>query len=215
MKIHRNGTIIVGTAAVLFTLIGCSAATPAVSNAASVKAANTSTSAISASPALVIPSPIMSSAPTATPTPTATAPAAAACAGTPAGVKQIYVSIAEQHLWACTGEVLLTNAPVTTGASALTNVHNATPLGTTRITGKTRNTVLAGKDINGSWNDPVSYWMPFTGGIGLHDASWQTFPLGSQQYKTEGSHGCIHVQLSVIATLFDWASVGTLVTVRQ
>ena len=142
-------------------------------------------------------------------------PGSPACAETPAGVKHIYVSIGQQHLWACTGDVLLTDTAVTTGASAITNVNDATPTGTSVITGKSRNTVLAGHDINGPWYDPVKFWMPFDGGIGFHDSSWQTFPYGSDLYKTEGSHGCIHIPVAVIATLFDWAPVGTLVTVRS
>ena len=142
-------------------------------------------------------------------------PGSPACAETPAGVKHIYVSIGQQHLWACTGDVLLTDTAVTTGASAITNVNDATPTGTSEITGKSRNIVLAGSDINGPWNDPVKFWMPFDGGIGFHDSSWQTFPYGSDLYKTQGSHGCVHIPVAVIATLFDWAPVGTLVTVRS
>ncbi len=142
-------------------------------------------------------------------------PGAPLCAGTPAGIKHIYVSVGQQHLWACTGDVLLTETAVTTGASAITNVHYTTPLGTSHITGKSRNTVLAGQDVNGPWNDPVKFWIPFDGGIGFHDSSWQTFPYGSDLYKTQGSHGCVHVPVAVIATLFDWAPIGTLVTVTS
>ena len=143
------------------------------------------------------------------------APIASPCAGTPAGIKHIYVSIGMQHLWACTGDALLIDSAITTGASAITNARYTTPLGTSHITGKSRNTVLAGKDINGPWNDPVKYWMPFDGGIGFHDSSWQTFPYGSPLYTTQGSHGCVHVPVAVIATIFDWAPVSTLVTVRS
>ena len=136
------------------------------------------------------------------------------CVGTPAGTRHIYVSIGQQHMWACDGPTLFSEAAVTTGASALTNVHYATPLGTSHITAKIRNTVLRGSDIRGPWNDPVKYWMPFDGGIGFHDAPWQTFPLGSPLYTTEGSHGCVHMPLDAVAAVFDWASVGTPVTVR-
>jgi lipoprotein-anchoring transpeptidase ErfK/SrfK len=165
------------------------------------------------------PTPTTAATPTVTPTPIAvptptTPPAAAACASTPAGVKVIYVSISQQHLWACTGPELLVDGAVTTGASALTNVHDATPVGTSHITAKIRNTVLAGHDVNGPWNDPVTYWMPFNGGDGFHDAPWQTFPLGSPLYTTQGSHGCVHVALDVVAELFNWAAVGTQVTVQ-
>ena len=164
------------------------------------------------------PNPVASSTPTPTATPTPPAPTVppvpAVCLATPAGVKHIYVSISQQHLWACTGPTLFVEGSVTTGASALTNVHDATPIGTSHITAKIRNTVLAGRDVNGPWNDPVTYWMPFNGGDGFHDAPWQTFPLGSPLYTTQGSHGCVHVALDVVAQLFNWAAVGTPVTVQ-
>ena len=57
--------------------------------------------------------------------------------------------------------------------------------------------------------------MPFDGGIGFHDSSWQTFPYGSPLYTTQGSHGCVHVPVAVIATLFDWAPISTPVTIRS
>ena len=135
------------------------------------------------------------------------------CLGNPAGVKHIYVNISQQHMWACTGTVLFAESPVTTGASALTNVHDATPLGTSHITGKSQNVHLIGHDVNGAWDDHVTYWMPFNGGDGFHDAPWQTFPLGSPLYTTQGSHGCVHLPLPVLVKLFAWASVGTPVTV--
>ena len=202
-----------GATVVTVLLAGCSVGAPAAAALAHATASSTA-----ASPSAALPAPTqIGASPAATAAPLATSEAEksdAGCVGTASGIKTIYVSISTQHLWACTGSVLVVDGPVTTGASALTNVHNATPTGTMHITKKVRNTVLAGSDVNGPWNDPVSYWMPFTGGIGFHDSSWQTFPLGSPLYTTQGSHGCIHVALSTIATIFDWASVGTLVVIR-
>ncbi len=205
----RNIAAAAGTVALVVTLVGCSSA---LQNTASttVTPSTTPTPTATATQAAAVPAPVEK---TAAPAPQ---PAASSeCAGTPAGVKHIYVSISQQHLWACTGPVLLTDSAVTTGASAITNVHYATPIGTSHITGKSRNTVLAGHDVNGPWHDPVAYWMPFDGGVGFHDASWQTFPYGSSLYKTQGSHGCVHVPAPVIASLFGWAQVGTLVTVSN
>jgi lipoprotein-anchoring transpeptidase ErfK/SrfK len=153
-------------------------------------------------------------APSPKPTTTAAPVVAAACRHTAPATKHIYVSIRAQHLWACSGRTLVLDGAVTTGASALTNVHDATPVGTSRITNKVRNTVLSGSDVNGPWNDHVAYWMPFTGGIGFHNSPWQTFPLGSSLYKTKGSHGCVHMSLHDVAALYAWAPIGTLVTVR-
>ena len=201
----RNIVVAAGAVALVVALVGCSGA---VGNTASTSTTPVPTA--SSKHAAAAPVAKTVAAPAQPPAPAQPA----ACAGTPAGVKHIYVSIGQQHLWACTGEVLLTDSAVTTGASAVTNVHYATPMATSHLTGKSRDTVLAGRDVNGPWNDPVKFWMPFDGGIGFHDSSWQTFPYGSDLYKTQGSHGCVHVPLAVITALFDWAQVGTLVTVR-
>ncbi len=203
----RNIGAVAGAVALVVALVGCSSA---VRNTASTSTTPAPTAGSTHAAAAPVPVAKTVAAPAQPPAPAQSA----ACAGTPAGVKHIYVSIGQQHLWACTGEVLLTDSAVTTGASAVTNVHYATPMATSHLTGKSRNTVLAGRDVNGPWNDPVKFWMPFDGGIGFHDSSWQTFPYGSDLYKTQGSHGCVHVPLAVIAALFDWAQVGTLVTVQ-
>jgi hypothetical protein len=200
--LRRVAAIVCG-AVVLTSLVGCSSVTQLSEAGAEHIGAEAVSQA--ATP---------SQTPTPTPTPVVPAPAAA-CAATPAGVDHIYVSIAQQTLWACTGPTLFTTTAVTTGASALTNVHDATPVGTWRIYSKVRNTVLTGHDANGSWRDPVAYWMPFYGPYGFHDASWQTFPYGSPLYTTQGSHGCVHVPVAVLGSLFDWAPIGTLVTIQS
>jgi hypothetical protein len=203
----RHIATVTGTVTLAIVLVGCSSAARNTASTTTLPAP-TATSTHAA----VVPAPAPVAKTVAAPAQPVAPPA---CAGTPAGVKHIYVSIGQQHLWACTGDVLLTDSAVTTGASAITNVHYSTPIATSHITGKSRNTVLAGRDVNGPWRDPVKFWMPFSGGVGFHDASWQTFPYGSDLYKTQGSHGCVHVPAAVIATLFDWAQVGTLVTVRN
>ncbi|GAA4070110.1 hypothetical protein GCM10023065_24470 [Microbacterium laevaniformans] len=129
------------------------------------------------------------------------------------GVLHVYVSIAAQHLWECSGENLLMDSAVTTGASGF-DPDYATPTGTFAITRMTRNTELAGHDRHGSWDDQVAYWMPFQGGdVGFHDASWQTFPFGTDGYLQNGSHGCVHMPTDAIAHLYADVEVGTRVTV--
>ena len=39
---------------------------------------------------------------------------------------------------------------------------------------------------------PVSYWMPFNGNIGMHDAGWRG-SFGGTIYQTSGSHGCVNL----------------------
>ena len=49
--------------------------------------------------------------------------------------------------------------------------------------------------------------MPFNGGVGLHDATWQS-SFGGQRYKFNGSHGCINLPLNVAASVFSQVSSG-------
>ena len=135
------------------------------------------------------------------------------CVGNTNG-KLLLVSIAEQQLWACDGLQLAYESAVTTGASAITNADDATPTGTWHIYGKHTNTTLKGCDANGCWNDRVAYWIPFDGSVGFHDASWQTFAFGGTAYITDGSHGCVHLPTTTAAWVYNWAPIGTTMTVH-
>ena len=84
------------------------------------------------------------------------------------------------------------------------NRGNATPQGVYSLTYKTRNAVLRGeRDENGEpeYETPVAYWMPFNGGIGFHDATWQS-SFGGSRYRTNGSHGCVNMPKSKAAELY-------------
>lgn len=127
---------------------------------------------------------------------------------TNADTQRIIVSVRQQHAWMCAGAHQVKDSAVTTGASA---TGNGTPLGTWHIETKQTNTtltVLTGEAYH------VAYWLPYDGNVyGLHDSSWQKFPYGSQQYRTAGSHGCVHVPLSAMQWLYGWVRVGATVTI--
>ena len=38
---------------------------------------------------------------------------------------------------------------------------------------------------------------------------------GSSLYKSEGSHGCVHFPAAAMTRLYQWAPVGTTVTIRK
>ena len=122
--------------------------------------------------------------------------------------QHVIVSISQQHAWICAGTRQVKDSPVTTGASA---TGDGTPLGTWHVQGKETDrmlTVLTGESYH------VDYWMPYDGVYGFHDSSWQKFPYGSPLYRTQGSHGCVHVPLAVMAWLYDWTQVGAAVTIQ-
>lgn len=124
--------------------------------------------------------------------------------------KLLLISISAQHIWACEAGSLVNESAVTTGMTQAPNgVDDATPTGIWTIDSRQTNQHLRGSDVNGSWDDFVQYWIPFDGPIGFHDASWQTIPFGSPLYQTEGSHGCIHLPISMMAWVYNWSTVGT------
>ncbi len=153
--------------------------------------------------------------------PTSTAPAAVTpAAARPAVPKPnhcarfaarrlVLVDIRTQHMWLCAAHRVALSTPMTSGASA--EPYNATPRGTFHIQGLNRDSVLYPTDGRAY---PVQYWIPFDAPLyGFHDSSWQTFPYGSPEYRTGGSHGCVHMPLAAIRFLYRWADIGTTVVI--
>lgn len=73
-----------------------------------------------------------------------------------------------------------------------------TPPGIYPLTYKQKDAVLRGAN----YASPVKFWMPFNGGIGLHDASWRS-TFGGTIYKTNGSHGCVNLPYDMAKTLYE------------
>jgi lipoprotein-anchoring transpeptidase ErfK/SrfK len=117
------------------------------------------------------------------------------------GNTYVEVDMTKQHLWFYKNGSLIVEGDVVTGNVSL---NNATPGGIYTLKDKERNTTLKGQD----YNTPVSFWMPFNGGIGIHDAYWRDV-FGGEIYKTNGSHGCVNSPSSLAQTIFDNIEVGT------
>ncbi|MBQ9233231.1 MAG: peptidoglycan binding domain-containing protein [Lachnospiraceae bacterium] len=78
-----------------------------------------------------------------------------------------------------------------------------TPGGVYPITYTMKNAVLRGP----GYATPVAYWMPFNGGIGMHDATWKS-KFGEDYYKYDGSHGCINLPLEAAGQIFELVEQG-------
>lgn len=118
----------------------------------------------------------------------------------------VIVSISAQHAWMCEANNQVASTAVTTGDVA---DNDATPLGSWHVQDRQTNRDLTGP----GYSDHVQYWVPFNGDFGFHDASWQTFPFGSDLYTTQGSHGCVHLPTPTMQWFYGWIQVGTLVTI--
>ena len=133
--------------------------------------------------------------------------------------KFIKISISQRHLWACEGSKVAFESPVITGMEK--HDETRTPVGTYKVYGKVTDTRLTGKDSTGSWDRPVSYWMPFLhnehGVYGFHDATWRpdsefgTIDPNSEQ----GSHGCVELPIGVSQQLYNWTPLHTTLSVES
>ena len=117
----------------------------------------------------------------------------------------IEISLDNQYMWCYIDGKLLVETPIVTGDLAR---RNDTRRGCFRIYGKVTDTILRGP----TWNDHVDYWMPFDGGIGLHDSSWRD-EYGEDIYMADGSHGCINTPLEAMKIIYENYNKGDFVIV--
>lgn len=145
----------------------------------------------------------------AAPTPAASKPQQPAAAPAPApqgGGKSIVVDLSDQWLYAYEGERMVFDAPVSTGRDGFN-----TPVGRFAIYHKVRVQTMRGCAGGECWNVPdVPHAMYIVGGVALHGTYWHNqFGTGVRR-----SHGCINLPLDAAAWLYEWAPMGTPVTVR-
>ncbi len=113
----------------------------------------------------------------------------------------VEIDISRQKVWFYyKGECILDGVPCVTGNAG----NHDTPPGVFYLKSKSRNAVLRGWNDNGTrYASPVKVWMPFNGGIGMHDASWRT-EFGGEIYKTNGSHGCVNMRLEDAEKIYEY-----------
>lgn len=116
------------------------------------------------------------------------------------GESYVEIDLGNQHLYLYVeGELVLESDFVSGNASKGWN----TPAGVFGLTYKTKNAVLRGAD----YETPVSYWMPFNGNIGMHDATWRS-SFGGNIYLTNGSHGCINLPYENAKIIYEYVYTG-------
>ncbi|PJI07583.1 peptidoglycan-binding protein [Clostridium sp. CT7] len=118
------------------------------------------------------------------------------------GNTYVEVDLSKQHVWFYKNGSLVTQGDVVTGNVSL---NDATPPGVYSVKYKERNATLKGQ----GYASPVSYWMPFNGGIGLHDAPWRQGQFGGSIYLNGGSHGCVNCPPELAETIFNNIDAGT------
>lgn len=126
-----------------------------------------------------------------------------AWARTSTGVGNTYVEIdyTNQRMWYYKDGELLVDTLIVTGN---TSKDMASPVGIFQLAYKEEMAILKGED----YKTPVDFWMPFCGGVGIHDAKWRS-SFGGTIYQTGGSHGCINTPWANAKTIYENISSGT------
>ncbi len=121
------------------------------------------------------------------------------------GDSYVEVSIASQEVWLFVDGKCIMNDSCVTGDPT----KNApTYTGAYSITYKQRNATLTGPNAGGGeYSSKVRYWMPFNGNQGLHDADWRGY-FGGNEYRGNGSHGCVNLPIYAAEVLFKHVKEG-------
>jgi len=117
------------------------------------------------------------------------------------GNTYVEINMTKQHLWFYKNGALVVEGDVVTG-----NVNNncSTPTGIYELKYKQKDATLKGDN----YSTQVNFWMPFNGGIGIHDASWR-YDFGGSIYMTNGSHGCVNAPYELANKIFNNIEGGT------
>lgn len=124
------------------------------------------------------------------------------------GDTYVEIDLTAQHLWYYKDGALLMDSDLVSGTYY--SYGRRTPGGTYFLAYKQRNQVLRpapNPDGSYAYESPVSYWMPFNGGIGLHDANWRG-RFGGNIYLYSGSHGCINLPVSFAGGFYENIEAG-------
>ena len=124
------------------------------------------------------------------------------------GNTYIEVDLSSQEMYFYKDGKVIMDAPIVSGLAG--DPERATPPGVFTLYYKKSPDVLRGPKLDdGSyeWEAEVSYWMPFNGGIGFHDAVWQPY-FGGDMYLYNGSHGCINLSLEDAEYLYSIIDYG-------
>lgn len=120
----------------------------------------------------------------------------------------IVVDISEQKLTVYDGNDIYLETDVVTGKKG----EHDTPTGMYKMGSKDTDTYLSSQKYG--YNTHVDYWMPFNGGIGLHDAAWRN-KFGGSIYENNGSHGCVNIPHNDAEDIYNHVKRGTKVLVHK
>lgn len=120
--------------------------------------------------------------------------------------RHIDVNLSEQWLTAYEGDLAVYSAPVATGRDGFN-----TPTGDYAIYYKLPMQDMVGNAAGESWYVPHIPWVQYVvGGVALHGTYWHD----AHGTGVRMSHGCINLRIDDAQWLYEWADVGTSVSIH-
>ncbi|MDE5863899.1 MAG: L,D-transpeptidase/peptidoglycan binding protein [Lachnospiraceae bacterium] len=149
------------------------------------------------------------------------------------GNTYVEVNLSEQHVIAYKNGKKIAEGDCVSGKEA---TGNGTCIGLYAIQGKQSPAVLRGEKVPKTktvtkkgkkgkkvqvqettmeyeYESPVTFWMPFNGGIGLHDAAGWRSQYGGSIYYYSGSHGCVNLPYDLAKEIYNNFDIGDPVVV--
>lgn len=122
------------------------------------------------------------------------------------GDTYVEICIAKQKMWCYKDGKLVVETSVVTGNPG---TGHATPSGGVwAIDAKKRDYHFK------KYNADVTFWLPFNGDVGIHDASWRSSEeYVPSTYETNGSHGCVNTPYDAAEKIYNTMGIGYPVVV--
>ena len=121
--------------------------------------------------------------------------------------RRIEVDLSAQWLTAYEGNLMVYRAPVATGRDGFN-----TPTGSYAIYDQLRVQTMVGDAGGESWYVPDVPWVQYVvGGVALHGTYWHDL----HGTGARPSHGCINLRMGDAQWLYQWADLGTTVTIQS
>lgn len=119
------------------------------------------------------------------------------------GDTYVEINLTAQHLFLYENGKMIMESDFVSGRPSIKN----TPTGVYGVTYKERAHTMVG-DATDSYRVETSFWLPFAGNVGMHDATWRN-QFGAELYKTGGSHGCVNLPYFAAKKIYETVSKDT------
>lgn len=124
------------------------------------------------------------------------------------GETYVEIDLSAQHLWVYKNGEITYQCDIVSGQS--TSITTLTLPGVYKLWYKGQNYPLNGSNADGeSWSTTCNYWnLVSVCGIGLHDTVYRN-AFGGDEYRYNGSKGCINMPLDGAKYIYEEVALGT------